>query len=90
MRRSREVLNTVADLLRIPPQSTQERKGKGSTGWLEVVEGIDACHSETGRTFDILDTLQQTDGLVGGQNGAAARLGVPRTTLRKCKTHSQG
>jgi formate hydrogenlyase transcriptional activator len=29
----------------------------------------------------ILDTLQQTDGLVGGRNGAAARLGVARTTL---------
>jgi len=29
----------------------------------------------------ILDTLEQTDGLVGGRNGAAARLGVPRTTL---------
>src|ERR1700680_3317282 len=29
----------------------------------------------------ILDTLQQTDGLIGGRNGAAARLGVPRTTL---------
>jgi formate hydrogenlyase transcriptional activator len=29
----------------------------------------------------ILQTLQQTEGLVGGPNGAAARLGVPRTTL---------
>jgi formate hydrogenlyase transcriptional activator len=29
----------------------------------------------------ILDTLHKTDGLVGGRNGAAARLGVPRTTL---------
>jgi formate hydrogenlyase transcriptional activator len=29
----------------------------------------------------ILRTLQQTKGLVGGQNGAAARLGLPRTTL---------
>jgi transcriptional regulator with GAF, ATPase, and Fis domain len=29
----------------------------------------------------ILDTLQQTDGLVGGRNGAAARLGMPLTTL---------
>ena len=29
----------------------------------------------------ILDTLQQTEGLVGGRNGAAARLGVPWTTL---------
>jgi formate hydrogenlyase transcriptional activator len=29
----------------------------------------------------ILETLQQTDGVVGGPNGAAARLGLCRTTL---------
>jgi formate hydrogenlyase transcriptional activator len=29
----------------------------------------------------ILQTLQQADGVVGGRNGAAARLGLPRTTL---------
>jgi formate hydrogenlyase transcriptional activator len=29
----------------------------------------------------ILDVLKQTDGLIGGQYGAAARLGLPRTTL---------
>jgi formate hydrogenlyase transcriptional activator len=29
----------------------------------------------------ILQTLQQTEGVVGGANGAAARLGLPRTTL---------
>jgi formate hydrogenlyase transcriptional activator len=29
----------------------------------------------------ILETLRQTNGVVGGANGAAARLGVPRTTL---------
>jgi len=29
----------------------------------------------------ILHTLQQTDGIVGGRDGAAARLGLPRTTL---------
>ena len=29
----------------------------------------------------ILQTLQQTKGVVGGQNGAAFRLGLPRTTL---------
>jgi transcriptional regulator with GAF, ATPase, and Fis domain len=29
----------------------------------------------------ILQTLQQTDGVIGGRNGAAARLGLPRTTL---------
>jgi formate hydrogenlyase transcriptional activator len=29
----------------------------------------------------ILETLQQTQGVVGGRNGAAARLGMKRTTL---------
>jgi formate hydrogenlyase transcriptional activator len=29
----------------------------------------------------ILQTLRQTEGVVGGPNGAAARLGLPRTTL---------
>jgi formate hydrogenlyase transcriptional activator len=29
----------------------------------------------------IVQTLDRTDGMVGGPNGAAARLGVPRTTL---------
>jgi formate hydrogenlyase transcriptional activator len=29
----------------------------------------------------ILETLLQTEGVVGGPNGAAARLGLPRTTL---------
>ncbi len=29
----------------------------------------------------ILETLKQTDWLIGGQGGAADRLGLPRTTL---------
>jgi transcriptional regulator with GAF, ATPase, and Fis domain len=29
----------------------------------------------------ILETLMQTDWLIGGQDGAANRLGLPRTTL---------
>jgi formate hydrogenlyase transcriptional activator len=29
----------------------------------------------------ILQTLEQTEGVIGGRNGAAARLGLPRTTL---------
>ena len=29
----------------------------------------------------ILETLQQTRGVIGGRNGAAVRLGLPRTTL---------
>ena len=29
----------------------------------------------------ILEVLRQTDGTIGGQQGAAVRLGLPRTTL---------
>jgi formate hydrogenlyase transcriptional activator len=29
----------------------------------------------------ILETMEQTDWLIGGQGGAADRLGLPRTTL---------
>jgi transcriptional regulator with GAF, ATPase, and Fis domain len=29
----------------------------------------------------ILETLEQTDWMIGGQDGAANRLGLPRTTL---------
>jgi formate hydrogenlyase transcriptional activator len=31
--------------------------------------------------FHIFEILQQTEGVIGGRNGAAARLGLPRTTL---------
>src|SRR6266851_5510911 len=36
---------------------------------------------EEAESSHILQTLQQTEGVVGGPNGAAARLGLPRTTL---------
>ncbi len=36
---------------------------------------------EQAESSHILQTLQQTKGVIGGRNGAAARLGVPRTTL---------
>jgi transcriptional regulator with GAF, ATPase, and Fis domain len=36
---------------------------------------------EQAESSHILQTLQQTEGVVGGPNGAAARLGLPRTTL---------
>jgi formate hydrogenlyase transcriptional activator len=34
-----------------------------------------------GQTSDILQTLQETKGVIGGRNGAAVRLGMARTTL---------
>ena len=36
---------------------------------------------EQAESSHILQTLLQTEGVVGGPNGAAARLGLPRTTL---------
>src|SRR5712691_7503447 len=36
---------------------------------------------EEAESSHILQTLEQTEGVVGGPNGAAARLGLPRTTL---------
>jgi formate hydrogenlyase transcriptional activator len=36
---------------------------------------------EEAESSHILQTLQQTEGVIGGRNGAAARLGLPRTTL---------
>jgi formate hydrogenlyase transcriptional activator len=36
---------------------------------------------EQAQRSHILQTLQQTNGVIGGRDGAAARLGVPRTTL---------
>lgn len=36
---------------------------------------------EEAETSHILQTLQQTKGVIGGLNGAASRLGLPRTTL---------
>jgi transcriptional regulator with GAF, ATPase, and Fis domain len=36
---------------------------------------------EDAERLHIAQTLEQTDGVIGGPNGAAARLGLPRTTL---------
>jgi formate hydrogenlyase transcriptional activator len=36
---------------------------------------------EQAESSHILETLQQTEGVIGGRNGAAVRLGLPRTTL---------
>jgi len=36
---------------------------------------------EQAESSHILQTLQETKGVIGGRNGAAMRLGLPRTTL---------
>src|SRR5438445_5020537 len=54
-------------------------------GWLPELTGTlklsPAVTLEEAERSHILQTLQQTEGMVGGRDGAAARLGLPRTTL---------
>jgi formate hydrogenlyase transcriptional activator len=55
------------------------------TGSLPELTGISRLSAtgtmEEAERSHILKTLRQTEGVVGGRNGAAARLGLPRTTL---------
>jgi formate hydrogenlyase transcriptional activator len=48
------------------------------TGTLKVSAAMTLEEAERSHIFQ---TLERTDGVVGGRNGAAARLGLPRTTL---------
>jgi formate hydrogenlyase transcriptional activator len=59
--------------------SMQEFGGKPSPG---VLHGRASSLSEAAERARILQTLKEAQGLVGGPNGAAARLGLKRTTLQ--------
>jgi formate hydrogenlyase transcriptional activator len=50
----------------------------GVTGRLKLSAAVTMEEAERSH---ILQTLGQTEGVMGGRNGAAARLGLPRTTL---------
>jgi DNA-binding NtrC family response regulator len=54
------------------------RKTHDGSKWPEVSASVTL---EEAARWHILQTLLQTRGVVGGHNGAAARLGLPRTTL---------
>jgi formate hydrogenlyase transcriptional activator len=73
----RSVILSTGDVLSGSPPTPTHTKPDGSK-WLKASTPVTLKQAERSH---ILDTLQQTDGLVGGRNGAAARLGVPRTTL---------
>jgi formate hydrogenlyase transcriptional activator len=63
------ILSTGAVLSGSPPEHT---------GTLKLSAAVTLEEAERSH---ILQTLQQTEGVVGGRDGAAARLGLPRTTL---------
>jgi formate hydrogenlyase transcriptional activator len=68
----RAVLFSPGSVLRLPLDFKQTVK-QPSESASRTLADADREH--------ILETLEQTDWLIGGQHGAANRLGVPRTTL---------
>jgi transcriptional regulator with GAF, ATPase, and Fis domain len=56
-----------------PIASRQLRRQDGFFGSSRTLTGAERLH--------IISTLQETNWVVGGENGAASRLGLPRTTL---------
>jgi formate hydrogenlyase transcriptional activator len=68
----RAVLFSPGSVLRLPMDLKQTVKPRS--------ESISRTLADADRAH-ILETLKQTDWLIGGQDGAANRLGLPRTTL---------
>jgi len=68
----RAVLYSPGPVLRLPLELKQTVK-QSSESAARTLADADREH--------ILETLRQTDWLIGGQDGAASRLGLPRTTL---------
>src|SRR3984893_13582495 len=73
----RSVILSTGVVLRGPlpelPCGTQERSQPSELSAPVTLKEAERSH--------ILQTLLETGGVIGGQNGAAARLGLPRTTL---------
>jgi transcriptional regulator with GAF, ATPase, and Fis domain len=69
----RAMLFSPGSVLRLPPDLKQTVRQQSSESISRTLADADREH--------ILETLNQADWLIGGQNGAANRLGLPRTTL---------
>jgi formate hydrogenlyase transcriptional activator len=67
----RAVILSEGSSLRPPLAELRETKAKGSAG--VTLKEVERKH--------VLQVLRETDWVLGGPNGAAARLGIPRTTL---------
>jgi formate hydrogenlyase transcriptional activator len=70
----RAVILTPDTVLRLPPVEWQQSRVKLDTpANQKTLEQVERAH--------ILQVMRDTNGIIGGPQGAAARLGVPRTTL---------
>jgi formate hydrogenlyase transcriptional activator len=70
------ILSASVVLSGSPPELTNTRRGDSTSP--NVSEPVTLEEAERSH---ILQTLEQAKGVIGGRNGAAARLGLPRTTL---------
>jgi len=66
----RAVIATTGDVLRLPPRDFQS---PFNVSRISTLRDAERAH--------IAAALQETNGVVAGWDGAAARLGLPRTTL---------
>jgi formate hydrogenlyase transcriptional activator len=69
----RAVVLSPESVLRLPLMDMKQMTKQPSAAAARTLADAEREH--------ILDVLKQTDGLIGGQYGAASRLGLPRTTL---------
>jgi formate hydrogenlyase transcriptional activator len=70
----RAVILTPDTVLRLPPAEWQ--RGRASSDLPTSARTLEEVERE-----HILQVLQETNGVIGGPQGAAARLGLRRTTL---------
>jgi formate hydrogenlyase transcriptional activator len=69
----RAVLFSPGSVLRLPLDLVKQTVKQGSESTVRTLADADREH--------ILETLERANWLIGGQDGAANRLGLPRTTL---------
>ncbi len=69
----RAVVFSPESVLRLPLTDLKEMTKQPSASASRTLADAEREH--------ILEVLRQTDGLIGGSQGAASRLGLPRTTL---------
>jgi formate hydrogenlyase transcriptional activator len=67
----RAVIMTTGSVLQ--PHMEELKGGDAGFGRVRTLEDVERAH--------ITSTLRETNGIVGGRNGAAAKLGLARTTL---------
>jgi formate hydrogenlyase transcriptional activator len=76
----RSVILSTGDVLRGPLPELTRITPDGSASKSSAPVTLEQAENTAARSY-ILKTLRETKGVIGGLNGAAARLGVPRTTL---------